>query len=67
MVAVPLPVASALLMGGTSLAGESATVKVVVLVVPAVGAVGESSEHAPVRTLRPTMSNASRFMLCLPF
>ena len=34
MVAVPLPLASALVMAGTSLAGESGTVKVDVVVVP---------------------------------
>ncbi len=66
MMAVPLPLASALVMAGTSLAGESGTVNVDVVVVPCDGAVGSESEHPTARMLRPTMSAENRFMLfCL--
>jgi hypothetical protein len=66
MTAVPFAGASALVTAGTSLAGESGTVNVVVLVVPCDGDVGEESEseHPTARTLRPTMTHENRFMLC---
>jgi hypothetical protein len=41
MVTVPLPLASALTTGGTSLTGESGTVKVEVVLVPCDGPDGE--------------------------
>jgi hypothetical protein len=53
-------------MAGTSFAGESGTVKVVVVLVPADGADGDEgvdSEHPTARTLRPTMSADIRYML----
>ena len=65
---MPLPLASALVMAGTSFADESGTVKVDVVVVPCDGAVGDesSSPHPTARMLRPTMSAENRFMLfCL--
>jgi len=68
MVAVPEPLASALVMAGTSLAGDRGTVNVVVLVPGDDGADGPESEHPTARTLRPTMRAAEiRYMLfCLP-
>src|SRR5688572_19390287 len=67
MVAVPLPLASALAMGGTSLAGERGTVKVDVVWVPCEGASGDDSAHPTARTLRPTRSSDNRFIAVLPF
>ena len=65
--AVPLPLASALVMAGTSFAGERGTVNVDVVVVPCDGAVGDESPlHPTAKMLRPTMSDENRFMLfCL--
>jgi hypothetical protein len=71
MVAVPEPLASALEMAGTSLAGERGTVKVDVVLVPCDGADGpdgedDDSEHPTARMLRPTTSTDIRCMLfCL--
>jgi hypothetical protein len=68
MVAVPLLPASALVIGGTSLAGERGTVNVDVVVpgVPGEGAVGDESLHPTARTLSPTAINESRVILfCL--
>jgi hypothetical protein len=68
MTAVPLPLASALAIAGTSFAGESGTVNVdVVDVVPCVGAVGPESLHPAARMPRPTMIAENRFMTILPF
>ena len=67
MVAVPLPLASALVMAGTSLAGERGTVKVDVVLVPCDGAVGDESAHPTARTLRPTMSTEESIHAVLPF
>ena len=67
MTAVPLPSASALVMAGTSRAGERGTVNVdvVVVVLPCDGAVGdESPPHPTANMLRPMTSVESRFMLC---
>src|SRR6188768_3103033 len=66
MTAVPEPLASALVMAGTSLAGESGTVKVVVVLVPCGGGDGADgvSEHATARTLKPAMSTDIRYMWC---
>jgi hypothetical protein len=63
MVAVPLPLTSALTIAGTSFAGESGTVKVVVVLVPCDGSMGDESEHPTARTLKPMMSTESLFML----
>src|SRR5687768_16421428 len=67
MTAVPEPLASALVMGGTSLAGDSGTVKVVVVLVPSDGAEGDDgeSEHPAARMLRPAMSTDIRYMLAV--
>jgi hypothetical protein len=67
MVDVPLALASALVMAGTSFAGERGTVNVDVVVVPPDGAVGdEESPHPAARMLRPTMTAENRFILfCL--
>jgi hypothetical protein len=67
MMAVPLPLASALAMAGTSFAGERGTVKVDVVVVPWDGPSGdEESLHPTARIVRLTMSAENRFMLfCL--
>jgi hypothetical protein len=68
IVAVPEPLASAFVMAGTSFAGESGTVKVVVVLVPGDGDgddgdEGVDSEHPTARTLRPTISADIRYML----
>jgi hypothetical protein len=66
MVAVPLPLASALVTAGTSLAGESATVKVDVVVVPWDGSLGDELPHPTARTLRPTTKSENLF-ICSAF
>jgi hypothetical protein len=68
MTAVPEPLASALAVGGTSLAGDRGTVNVVVVVVPwEDGPDGdEDSLHPMASTLRPTISTDRRFMTFAP-
>ena len=64
--AVPRALASALVIAGTSFAGERGTVNVDVVVVPCAGASGVESLHPAARTLRQTISAEIRFMLfCL--
>jgi hypothetical protein len=67
MTAVPLPLRSALVIAGTSFAGDRGTVKVDVVVVPCDGAAGDfESLHPAARMLTPRMNARDRFMLfCL--
>jgi hypothetical protein len=68
MTTEPLAPASALVIGGVSLADERGTVKVDVVLVPCDGADGDEELPQPTASiLRPTTSVRSRFMLfCLP-
>src|SRR4030095_3541765 len=67
MVAVPEPLASALVVGGTSFAGERGTVNVDVVRVPCDGAGGDDeSAHPTARMLKPTKSADIRYIAVLP-
>jgi hypothetical protein len=67
MLAVPLAFESALVMAGTSLAADTGTVNVVVVLVSADGPVVGESEHPTARAQRAAMTNTKRFILfCLP-
>src|SRR5688572_14799345 len=66
MTAVPEALASALVTAGTSFAGESATVNVVVVVLVPEGVAGDELPQPAVRTPSATTSTKNRFIAVLP-